>query len=232
MNANAAAAGSAPQVSVSETVPFGAAFVSAAPSQGTCASSAGAVNCALGSMAPGGVATITVTLNLTGTITTQATVTALDASGNAVVDATPADNTASVATSVAIPPTTTDVQVTGSAQNGGPTHGTADTFTWQIKDNQNVQANGVIFTTTLPSSFQFVSATANAGGACTTPAAGSLGGVVTCQTSTLPGGQTMTVVIGFVPTTVGTIPTTGSASFTGTDTNTANNSFTVTIGVK
>ncbi len=222
----------AAQVNVFETVPLGATFVSAGPSQGTCGFSAGSVNCQLGSMAAAATATINVVLNLTGTVTTQATVVALDSTGTPFTDPTPTNNTASVTTSVAVPPTTTDVQTTGSAQNGGPTHGNLDTFTWQIKDNTSISANGVVFTTTLPSSFQFSSAGANAGGACTTPAAGSLGGVITCRTATLPGGQTMTVTINFVPTTIGTIPTTGSATFTGTDTNTANNSFTVTIQVK
>lgn len=228
---NNSASVSAPQVDVSDTLPL-AVLMSATASQGSCSAAAGVLTCQLGSMAGGAVATVTVVLNLSGTITNQASVVALDAGGSPFTDATPSDNTASVTTTVTVPPSTTDVQTTGSAQNGGPAHGTADTFTWQIKDNQSVAANGVTFTTTLPASFQFASAGANAGGACTTPAQGSLGGVITCRTATLPGGQTMTVVVNFVPTVIGTIPTTGSATFTGTDTNTANNSFTVTIQVK
>ena len=222
----------APQVNVTDTIPPGAVFISAVPSQGTCGFAGTVLTCQLGTMQASGVATITVILNLTGAITTQASVVALDAGGSQFVDPTPANNTASVTTAVAVPSTTTDVQVTGSAQNGGPAHGTPDTFTWQVKDNTNVVANAVVFTTTLPPSFQFTSAVANAGGVCVTPVPGVLGGVITCRTATLPGGQTMTVTVNFIPTVIGTIPTTGSASFNGTDTNNANNSFTVTIQAK
>ena len=229
---NNTAGSTAQQVNVTDTVPLGAAFLSVTPSQGGCSSSAGQITCQLGAMAGGASSTITVALDLSGTVTTQASVVALDAGGTAYADPTPSNNTASVTTSVPAPTTTTDVQVTGSAQNGGPAHGTPDTFTWQIKDNQNIVANAVSFTSTLPSSFQFTSASANAGGVCVTPAPGSFGGTITCQTASLPGGQTMTVVVNFVPTAIGTIATAGSASFSGTDTNTANNSFTVTIQVK
>lgn len=222
----------APQVNVTDTVPLGATISSVVPSQGICNSSSGVITCQLGSLNAGASATITVVLNLTGTITTQATVVALDSGGSPYTDPTPANNTASVTTTVAVPVTTTDVQVTGSAQNGGPTHGTADTFTWQVKDNTSIVANAVVFTSTLPSTFQFISAAANAGGVCVTPVSGSFGGTITCRTASLPGGQTMVVTVNLVPTAIGTIPTAGSATFNGTDTNTANNSFTVTIQSK
>lgn len=222
----------APQVNVTDTIPLGATLTSAVPSQGVCAFAGTTLSCQLGTLAAGGGATITVILNLSGTITTQATVVALDAGGSPFTDPTPANNTASVTTSVAVPSTTTDVQLTGSAQNGGPAHGTADTFVWQIKNNQNIVANAVVFTTTLSPSLQFTSASANAGGVCVTPSSGAFGGAITCRTASLPGGQTMNVVVNFVPTAIGTIPTSGSATFNGTDTNTANNSFTVTIQVK
>lgn len=229
---NNAASLTVAQVNVTDTIPLGATLLSAVPSQGSCGLTGTTLGCQLGAMAAGGTATINVTLNLSGTITTQASVVALDATGSPYTDPTPANNTASVTTSVTVPSTTTDIQVTGSAQNGGPAHGTADTFVWQIKDNQNIVANAVVFTTTLASSLQFTSATANAGGVCVTPAPGAFGGVITCRTASLPGGQTMVVTVNFVPTTIGTIPTSGSATFNGTDTNTANNSFTVTIQVK
>lgn len=229
---NSTVAAIAPQVNVTDTIPLGATLISALPSQGNCAFAGTTLNCQLGTLAGGGTATITVILNLSGTITTQATVVALDAGGSPFTDPTPANNTASVTTSVAVPSTTTDIQVTGSAQNGGPAHGAADTFVWQIKDNQNVVANAVVFATTLAPSLQFTSASANAGGVCVTPAPGAFGGVITCRTAWLPGGQTMNVAVNFVPTSIGTIPTSGSATFNGTDTNPANNSFTVTIQVK
>lgn len=129
------------------------------------------------------------------------------------------------------PPTTTDIQVVGSAQNGGPSSTSPDTFTWQIKDNQNVVANGVNFTSSLPAGMVFGSVSSTLG-SCIGPAPGTAGGKVSCSLASLSGGQTMLVTVNVTFNTTGTMTTTGSANFTGTDTNPANNSFSVTIGVK
>jgi uncharacterized repeat protein (TIGR01451 family) len=120
--------------------------------------------------------------------------------------------------------------VTGAAQNGGPAVGTLDTFTWQVKDNLSIAANLVNFSTTLPGSLTFVSATSTIG-SCQGPAPGA-SGPITCSAPTVGGGQTMVVTIVANVAAAGTIPLTGSATFNGTDTNPANNSFTVTINAK
>jgi uncharacterized repeat protein (TIGR01451 family) len=122
--------------------------------------------------------------------------------------------------------------VTGSPQNGGPTAGPAvtDTITWQIKNAQNAAANAVIFTATLPAGLPFSSLSSSIG-VCTTPAAGS-GGTITCNASTVAAGQTMIVTITFGVPGAGSFSSTGHASFSGTDTNTPNNTFTVTINAK
>ncbi len=211
---------------------LGATYVSATPSQGVCNVSGSTITCQLGTMVASASASVTVVLNVSAQIINQASVSAFDAGGGLYTDPTPANNTASVTTAVAIPSSTTDVQVTGSAQNGGPTVGLTDTYTWQIKNGNNQLANGVTFSSTLPSSLKFVSVTATAGGICTAPAIGSLGGVITCSTATLPVGQTMVVTVSFAPTLTGTYVTSGSATFNGTDTNPANNTFSVTIQVK
>lgn len=223
----------AAQVNLTDSLPaIGATFVSTTASQGTCATSGMLMTCQLGSMASGATASVTVVLNVAAEITSQASAVALDPVGNVVADPTPANNSASVTTVISLPSTTTDIQVTGAAQNGGPAHGTADIYTWQIKNGNSQVGNGVVFATTLPSSLQFVSASANAGGVCTTPTPGAAGGLITCNTASLPVGQTMTVVVNFTPTVVGNVTVSGLATFAGTDSNQANNSFSVTIGVK
>jgi uncharacterized repeat protein (TIGR01451 family) len=224
---------SVPQAVVNDTLPTNAALSSFAPSQGSCSVQAGSLVCNLGAVAPGALATVTVLLSIgTTAVTNSATATELDANGNQLTDATPANNTASVTTSINPPPVSTDIQVVGSAQNGGPNVGSADTYTWQIKNNQGtVTAPNVVFTNTLPSNLQFTSASSTIG-SCTGPAHGSAGGTVTCSASSLPGGQTMVVTINVVVTQAATIATTGSAAFQGTDTNPNNNSFTVTIKSK
>ncbi|HEY2363594.1 MAG TPA: fibronectin type III domain-containing protein [Candidatus Angelobacter sp.] len=221
-----------PAVSLSDTWPTtGATFVSVTPSQGTCASAAGSISCNLGSIAGSGSATVTLVLQLTTQTTNTATGSMKDGAGNPLVDPTPADDTAAATTSISAPTTTTDIQVTGSAQNGGPAVGTADTYTWQIKNNQKTAANAVVFTTNLPPSLQFASASTSLG-TCSTPAPGAGGGTVTCNASALNGGSAMTVTVNVIATQAGSIADTGVASFTGTDTNPANNSFTVTINPK
>jgi uncharacterized repeat protein (TIGR01451 family) len=221
-----------PAVSLSDTWgASGATFVSVSTSQGACSSAAGSISCNLGSIAGSGSATVTLVLQLTAQTTNTASGSMKDAAGNPLTDPTPSDDTASATTSISAPSTTTDIQVTGSAQNGGPAVGTADTYTWQIKNNQKTTANAVVFTDNLPPSLQFASASTSAG-TCSTPAPGTAGGTVTCNLSALNGGDTMTVTINVVVTQAGSVADTGVASFTGTDTNPANNSFTVTINPK
>jgi uncharacterized repeat protein (TIGR01451 family) len=222
----------APQVTVVDFVPAGATFVSGTPSQGACAILGSQFQCNLGAIVANGSATVTVTLNVTSAITNTATVNANDAAGNPVSDPSPVNNTANFNTSLTVPGTTTDLQITGSPQNGGPTSGvaTTDTITWQIKNAQNQVANSVIFTATLPAGLPFNSVTSSIG-ACTGPAIGN-GGTITCNASTIAGGQTMIVTVNFSVPAAGSFSSTGNVSFNGTDTNTPNNTFAVTINAK
>ncbi len=222
----------APQVTANDFIPVGATFVSGTPSQGACALLGSQFQCNMGGMIVGGSATLTVVLNVTSAITNTATVSANDASGNPLTDPSPINNAANFSTSIAAPPTTTDLQVTGSPQNGGPTAGptTTDTITWQIKNAQNAPANSVVFTASLPAGLPFSSLSTSTG-SCTAPAVGS-GGTITCNADTISAGQTMIVVINFAVPAAGAFSSTGHAAFSGNDTNAANNTFTVTINAK
>jgi uncharacterized repeat protein (TIGR01451 family) len=223
----------APSVAVSDPIPIGATFVSASTTQGVCSGPPGlaGVQCLMSGLPVGGSATIAVTLTLTGTITVNsASVQGFDAAGAPLADPNPLNNTATVTTQIAVPTAPTDIQVGGSAQNGGPAVGSTDTFTWQIKNGQSPTANQVTFSSTLPASLRFQSVTSTLS-TCDGPAPGT-SGTITCVASSVGGGQTMTVVVTVTVATSGTIPVTGSADFNGTDNNPANNSFTVTINAK
>jgi uncharacterized repeat protein (TIGR01451 family) len=222
----------APQVTVNDFVPAGATFVSGTPSQGACAILGSQFQCNLGGIVVNGSATVTVVLNVISAITNTATVSANDANGNPLTDPSPVNNTASLNTAITAPPTTTDLQVTGSPQNGGPTSGptTTDAITWQIKNAQNAPANAVVFTATLPAGLPFASLSTSAG-ACSAPPAGS-GGTITCTAPTVAAGQAMIVTVNFSVPAAGVLSSTGHASFNGTDTNTPNNTFTVTLNAK
>jgi uncharacterized repeat protein (TIGR01451 family) len=241
--------GPAAQVVVSDSLAgAGASIIAAVPGQGTpCTVLPTSMTCNLGSMAAGSSTTVVVIVVIANAaVTNQASVLAKDAGGIVFTDPVPANNTASVSTTIdngGANATTTDLQVTGSASNGGPNVNTAINYNWQIRDNQSVEANNVVFTNNLPASLQFNSVTTNLPanlGSCTGPAAGSLGGTVSCKASSIGGAarggvkpiNQCTVTVNVTVRQTGSIATTGSASFNGTDTNPANNSVTVTINAR
>ncbi|MEQ4720651.1 hypothetical protein [Nonomuraea sp. B19D2] len=86
----------ATDVTLEDTLTGPGAPVSAAPSQGTCTTTATGADCALGSLAPGDEATVTVVVEPTATGTVSDTVTV----SAAEPDPEPADNTATVTTTV------------------------------------------------------------------------------------------------------------------------------------
>ena len=226
---------------LTQAVPDGAFIIVAQPSQGSCgAGGAGVltVTCSLGTLNPLATATINVVVQIqANTATLDAAFSGTDPSATLVS----AFGTYTLAPPPP-PPPPTDIQVTGSAANGGPTvtgtlpTGAPDTYTWQIKNAQNVTAPNVKFTDALPGSLRFDSLTLSpaAIGTCTGPAVGSLGGTVTCNIPAFggPGNVnqfTVTIAVHVVQT--GTIQNTGSVAYK-SDTNNANNNFTVTIKAK
>ncbi len=232
--------GDAAMVTLTDTLP--GAFQAATTTQGVCTHTGANFTCNLGAMLTGASAKVTVTVVAGATsITNTASVQLRDASGNLIVDTVGANNVASSTTNINAPVVgvvgvgggtggvSADIQVKGSAQNGGPNIGTGDTFTWQIKNSTgNATASNVAFTLQLPASFQFTAGSASVG-TCGGVTPGSFGGTLTCNLASLPGGQTWLVSVNFVPTQAGVFSATGSASFSGNDTNISNNSFTVTI---
>jgi uncharacterized repeat protein (TIGR01451 family) len=237
--------GDAALVTLTDTLP--GTFQSSSTTQGVCTNAATVFTCNLGGLTAGSQAIIRVTVVAgTSAITNTASVQLRDASGNLLNETVGANNVASSTTNVNSPAAggggavggggggggTTggaDIQVTGSARNGGPNVGTGDTYVWQIKDNTgNAPASNVVFTLQLPANMQFLDATASQG-SCNGVSSGSTGGTLTCNLASLPGGQTWIVTVDFVPLQAGSVSATGSASFGGTDSNPSNNSFTVTI---
>ncbi|HYX54080.1 MAG TPA: fibronectin type III domain-containing protein, partial [Candidatus Limnocylindrales bacterium] len=234
--------GDAAMVTLTDTLP--GTFVSSSTTQGVCAQNVATFTCNLGGLLAGAKAVVKVTVAAGNqAITNTASVQLRDAFGNLINETVGANNVASATININPPVgggggggvgvggagASADVQVTGSARNGGPNAGTGDTFVWQIKNNTgNATAQNVVFTLQLPSNFQFLDAAASQG-TCSGISQGSTGGTLTCNLANLPGGQTMLVNVDFVPLIAGTFSATGSATFGGTDTQTTNNSFSVTI---
>ncbi|HVG91364.1 MAG TPA: fibronectin type III domain-containing protein, partial [Alphaproteobacteria bacterium] len=215
--------GNAALVTLADTLP--GTFQSSTTTQGVCSRIGAVFTCTLGAMNAGASATVTATVAAGSTaLSNTASVQLRDALGNLLNDTLAANNVASSTTNVTTPivgvgggggggggAVSADIQVKGSAQNGGPNVNTGDTFTWQIKNSTgNTAAPNVAFTLPLPTSFQFISAAASQG-TCGGVASGSFGGTLTCNLASLPGGQTLLVTVNFVPQQAGIFSTIGSA---------------------
>ncbi len=223
---------------LTQAVPDGAFIFFAQPTQGSCSATGPGVltvTCGLGTLAP----LATATINVTATI--KANVATLNAafSGSDIHNLPVAAFGTFTLTPPAPPAPATDIQITGSAANGGPTvtgtlpTGAPDTYTWQVKNSQNVQAPNVGFKNTMPGSLKFDSVTLNPAnvGACAGPAPGTLGGTITCNFPNLAGAGQFTVVANVHVVQTGTIQNTATVTYAG-DTNNANNTATVTIKAK
>ncbi|HZU32880.1 MAG TPA: fibronectin type III domain-containing protein, partial [Candidatus Angelobacter sp.] len=145
--------GDAALVTLTDTLP--ATFQSSTTSQGVCTHTGSVFTCTLGALSAGAHATVNVTVAAgANVLNNTASVQLRDAQGNLVNETNPSNNVATSTTNITVPvvggggtAASADIQVTGSARNGGPNQGTGDTFTWQIKNNTgNTPVSNVVFT--------------------------------------------------------------------------------------
>jgi uncharacterized repeat protein (TIGR01451 family) len=203
--------GTATSVAVTDPLPAGLTFVSASPSQGTCAQAAGTVTCALGDLAPSGTATVTIVVTATaaGTITNTASV------QSAVNDPDPTDNSASQPTTVSA---SADLSITKSSSPDPVTVGQKVTYTLAVANAGPSAATGVQVTDTLPTGLTFVSASSTQG-TCT-----QSGGVITCDIGGLASGGTATVTLVARATAAGVVTNTARVTATTPDPDPSDNS--------
>ncbi len=208
---NNAGPASAPSTSLSDTLPAGQTFVSATTTQGSCARSGNTVICALGTLASGANATVTIKVN-TGapdTITNDATVL------STATDPNTANNSASAVTTVK---PVADLALTKSDAPDPVLAGQLLTYTLGVSNGGPQDAPGVTVTDTLPSGVTFDSATATQGG-CSQSA-----GTVTCALGTVTNGNSAGVEIKVRPQSEGTITNQASVTSGAGDLNTSNDS--------
>lgn len=134
-----------------------------------------------------------------------------------------------VTMSVTVQPGPTDIQVTGSSNNGSPPVGSSFTYTFQVKDNGPLPASGVTFDDALPASIHLGSTLTVDVGTC---AANITSNSVHCDIGSLAVGQQSTISFSATPTTTGVFGDTATIAMSGTDTQPANNSVTVTVQPK
>jgi len=184
-------------VRVTDLLPDGANFVSAAPSTGTCAFNA-AVICDLGTLSKGGTATVTVTVTLSVPGNNTNVVRVI---GNEL-DLDLGNNDQALGTSVGI----ADLSITKTAPSPSALVNTNLTYTIVVKNNGPSDATAVTITDNPNLSrsalIQFASATPSQG-QCAATTSGSL--TVKCSIGKVVVGGTATVTLVLKPTNLGTL---------------------------
>jgi uncharacterized repeat protein (TIGR01451 family) len=130
-----------------------------------------------------------------------------------------------VSYSIPVSPGPTDIQVTGSSNNGSPVLGSSFAYTFQVKNNGPQAAYGVTFDDALPASITPLSVSTD-NGACTLNASANS---VHCDIGLLGVGAQSNVVVNAVARSGGTATNIASIAMQGPDTKPTNNSVGVTI---
>ncbi|MFZ5876473.1 MAG: DUF11 domain-containing protein [Nitrospirota bacterium] len=207
-------------VTVNDTLPASVTLVSATSTQGSCTGTT-AISCAIGTLANGASATVTIVVtpgaSAVGTLSNTATVT------SSVNDPNTSNNTST--TSSTVNPAA-NLSLTKSDSPDPVLAGQNLTYTILVTNNGPSAATGVTVNDTLPASVTLVSATSTQG-SCTGTTA------ISCAIGTLANGASATVTIVVTPgaSAVGTLSNTASVSGNEADVNTGNNSWTTTTTV-
>jgi uncharacterized repeat protein (TIGR01451 family) len=124
-------------------------------------------------------------------------------------------------------PAPTDIQVTGSSNNGSPPVGSQFLYTFQVKDNGPFGASGVTFDDTLPAGIELAGSPGfNGAGSCTADTASNS---VHCSIGDLAVGQQTVITVSAIASGTGTFANTATIGMDGPDSHPDNNSVTVTV---
>ena len=202
-------------VTAVDQLPSGISFVSATPSQGTCAHASGTVTCHFGALAVGANATavLKVKAREAGALSNTATVSATEA------DHDTSNNSATVQTSAIL---SADLSVKKRDSADPVLLGQQFTYTLTVANAGFVAATGVVVTDTLPASMAFVSASASQGSITSAPPAGSSGTVV-ASLGNMAVGATATVAITVEATQPGSFTNAAAVAGDQSDHDTTNN---------
>jgi len=209
----------ATNVNLTDALPATLTYSSHTVSQGTGAIAGQNFSAALGTLAPGASATVTIVAAVsgtaTGTISNTASVTATQTDSNNA-------NNSATDTTTATPQI--DLQITKADTPDPVIAGNQLTYTIQVTNAGPSTATGVTVTDVLPGTVTFVSGTSTVG------TVSNSSGTVTGTIGTLASGAsaTVTLVVNVAPTARGTITNTATVAGTQTDSNSANNTATTT----
>jgi len=205
-------------VTITDVLPAGAAFISASNPLGTFSQTNGIVTCNISSLASNATGTITITVRPTaaGTVTNSASIT------STADEITPANNSASLVTTV------TAAADLGISQNAAP--GSAQvlsnfTFTITVTNRGPSSAANVIITNVLPSGFSIVNIQSPPGSSVS-----QAGAVIACNLGSMNSGSSSTLTLLAQAGFDGVFTNTASVSSSTADLNPANSaSATITV---
>jgi len=214
-------------VTVTQTLPDHANFVSANSAQGTCSYTSGAggqggsVSCALGTLGGGMSTTISIVVVPTdgGTYSSTAVVSSVEGDSNL------ANNSATALTTVGAAPGSVDLSVTMTDSPDPATAGAPLTYAVTVSNNSASASSNVTLSDALPAGVSFVSATASQG-VCAESA-----GVVNCNLGAMAGSASATASIVVQTSAAGNVSNSVTVSATEPDPNPANNSASTTTNV-
>ncbi|HSH23397.1 MAG TPA: right-handed parallel beta-helix repeat-containing protein, partial [Acidimicrobiales bacterium] len=205
-------------VDLVDTLPAGARFRSATPSQGSCSRSKATVRCTLGDLPAGGAATVRIDVNAPsepGVVANTATMVATHP------DRLLVDNTTREQSVVTLP----DVLLAKDDSPDPAQVGRPLTYTLTVTNALAGKASGVTVVDTLPSEVAFGSATPSQG-RCS-----HASGTVSCKVGTIGYGGTATVAINVTPLRPGVVSNTATVRVNEADSFPANNTATAATTV-
>jgi uncharacterized repeat protein (TIGR01451 family) len=193
-------------VTVTDTLPEGTTFASAAPSQGNCSAAGAEVTCNLGSLASGGSAQISVTASVAAgtagqTLRNRATVRAPQ------VDPNPSNNEAEAVTTIVDPPPGgPNVTLRKTTSTDRPALGKVFRYRLLVQNEGDQPARRVRVVDTLNKSVRIRNVKTSAG-RCSED-----GSTVECSIRTLAPGDEATITLAVVPTEPGPLRNAASAT--------------------
>jgi uncharacterized repeat protein (TIGR01451 family) len=219
----------ATNVTLNDTFPISANFVSATVSQGTFIQNVGSITADLGTVPAGGSATVTLTVltTATGTVTNLAVVSSNE------IDPDTTNNSVSTSTQVVIPSNVSLSITDPRATPGDPTSPPAvldveSQFAYIIVATNTGpgQATNVVVTDTLPAGVTVISASSGQGTSTV------VGNTVITTLGSLPNGVSAAVRIVAVASVVGSLTDTATVTHTEVDPNPPSNTATITNTVR
>ncbi|WP_435018104.1 hypothetical protein TA3x_000049 [Tundrisphaera sp. TA3] len=206
-------------VTLIDTLPEGAAFVSASVSQGTFSVADGILTANLGDLQRGGNAVVQITVRPTipGRFTNKAVVVGAQADQNALNNTSTLEQLVSVAFA--------DLSVSAVALPNPPQQGRPLTYTFNVRNPGPGDSTATTLIDELDPGVTFVSATSSQGTATAS------GGIVTANLGTIIAGQSAQVTIVVIPSVIGVISNTATIRADQPDFNPADNVVTTTSTV-